>query len=121
MRRRLVRSTAVCLALAALAAPTALADPTDLRTLDAIDAAAAVERTQDLRTVDARDAAEGRGTYTAPNVVILKVPKPVPADDGIDWVDAGFGAGGLLALMLLGLGGSLAVVHRRQSHKTSGV
>ena len=92
-----------------------------MRTPDAIDAAAAGERTQDLRTADARDAAEGRGTYTAPNVVIVKVPKPVPADDGIDWVDAGFGAGGLLGLMLLGLGGSLTVVHRRQAHKTSGI
>jgi hypothetical protein len=132
MTRRLTRSTAVCLALAALAAPTALADPhaadvharaeaaqkQDLRSPDARDAATRAEAKQDLRSPDARDASEGRGTYTAPNVTVVKVPEPVPAAGGIDWADAGIGAGGLLALMLLGLGGSLTVVHRRQAHAT---
>jgi hypothetical protein len=135
MARRLTRSTAVGLALAALAAPTALADPhaadmharaesaqkQDLRSPDTRDAATRAETKQDLRSPDARDAGEGRGTYTAPNVMIVKVPEPVQADDGLDWADAGIGAGGLLGLMLLGLGGSLAVVHRRQAHATSGI
>ena len=130
MTRRLTRSTAVGLALAALAAPTALADPhaadmharaeaaqkQDLRSPDTRDAATRAETKQDLRSPDARDAGEGRGTYTAPNVMIVKVP--VQADSGIDWADAGIGAGGLLGLMLLGLGGSLAVGHRRQAHAT---
>jgi hypothetical protein len=135
MTRRLTRSTAVCLALAALAAPTALADPhaadvharaeaaqkQDLRSPDSRDAATRTEPKQDLRSPDARDASEGRGTYTAPNVMIVKVPEPVQAEGGIDWADAGIGAGGLLGLALLGLGGSLAVVHRRQAHATPGI
>jgi hypothetical protein len=33
---------------------------------------------------------------------------------GLDWGDAGIGAGGLLGLILLALGGTLAVMHRRQ-------
>jgi hypothetical protein len=135
MTRRLTRSTAVCLALAALAAPTALADPhaadvharaeaaqkQDLRSPDTRDAATRAETKQDLRSPDTRDASEGRGTYTAPNVMIVKVPEPVQAEGGIDWADAGIGAGGLLGLMLLGLGGSLAVVPRRQAHATPGI
>jgi len=135
MTRRLTRSTAVGLAIAAFAAPTALADPhaadtharaeaaqkQDFRSPDTRDAATRVEPKQDFRSPDARDAGEGRGTYTAPNVMVVKVPEPVPAEGGIDWADAGVGAGGLLALMLLGLGGSLAVVHRRQVHATPGI
>jgi hypothetical protein len=139
MTRRLTRSTVVGLALAAFAAPTALAVPIDLHTSDMTNAHAAVEQKQDLRSPDvgdaarspepkqdlrspdARDAGEGRGTYTAPDIMVVKVPEPVPADDGIDWADAGIGAGGLLGLMLLGLGGSLAVVHRRQADATPGI
>jgi len=135
MTRRLTRSTVVGLAIAAVAAPTALADPhaadtharaeaaqkQDLRSPDTGDAATRVEPKQDLRSPDARDAGEGRGTYTAPNVMVVKVPEPVPAEGGIDWADAAIGAGGVLALMLLGLGGSLAIVHRRQAHATPGI
>ena len=135
MTRRLSRSTAVGLALAALAAPTALADPhaadvharaeaaqnQDLRSPDTRDAATRAEPKQDLRSPDTRDAGEGRGTYTAPNVIVVKVPEPAPADGGIDWADAGIGVGGLLGLMLLALGGSLAVAHRRQAHATPGI
>jgi hypothetical protein len=117
MTRRLTRSTAVGLVLAALAAPTALADPHAADTHARAEAA----QKQDLRSPDARDAGEGRGTHTAPNVMIVKVPEPVQAEGGIDWADAGIGAGGLLGLMLLGLGGSLAVVHRRRAHATPGI
>lgn len=116
MTRRLIRSTAVGLALAAVAAPTALADPHAADTHARAEAA----QKQDLRSPDARDAADGRGTYTAPDVMIVKVPEPAPADGGIDWADAGIGAGGLLGLVLLAGGGSLAVVHRRQGHAMPG-
>ena len=117
MTRRITRSTAVGLALAALAASTALADP---HAAD-VHARAEAAQKQDLRSPDTRDAGEGRGTYTAPNIMVVKVPDPGPTDGGIDWADAGIGAGGLLGLMLLGLGGSLAVVHRRRAHATPGI
>lgn len=135
MTRRLTHSTAVGLALAVLVVPPALADPhaadlharaeaaqkQDLRSPDARDAGTHVQATQDLRSPDARDAGEGRGTYTAPNVMIVKVPQPAQAEGGIDWADAAIGAGGVLGLTLLALGGSLAVVHRRQADATLGV
>jgi hypothetical protein len=115
---RLTRSAALGLALAAVAAPTAGAQQ-DLRSPDARDAAQAAEArqdqpAQDLRSPDARDAGEGRGTFNAPEVTVVKVTDPSPASGGLDWGDAGIGAGGLLGLILLGLGGALAVVHHRQ-------
>jgi hypothetical protein len=98
------RSAALGLALAALAAPAAGAQQED-------------HPPQDLRSPDARDAGEHRGDVSAPEVTVVKVPQASPANEGLDWGDAGIGAGGLLGLMLLGLGGALAVVHhRRRGH-----
>lgn len=155
--RRLTRSAALGLALAALAAPTAAAQQDlrspdtrdaaegyappppssiaagtgsayeDLRSPDTRDAAEGYAPSptsaivsspaQDLRSPDSRDAAAGRGTFNSPEVTVVKVPEPSPAPSsggGLDWGDAGIGAGGLLGLILLALGGTLAVMHRRQ-------
>jgi hypothetical protein len=140
-RHRLARSAALGLALTALAASTASAntvDPRsqmgtsslagttssaprqDLRSADARDAARSAyarqgQPQQDLRSPDTRDLAEGRGTFSAPEVTVVKVTEPAPPGAGIDWGDAGIGAGSMLGLILLALGSSLAVVHRRQS------
>ena len=136
---RLTRSATLGLALVALVAPTAAAEAQDLRTPDARDAAgnagtappalpadlrspdaretvnnAVTGGITDLRTADARDAADGRGTFNAPEVALIKVPQPSPvAAGGMDWGDAGIGAGTLLVVILLGLGSVLAVMHRR--------
>jgi len=120
---RFTRPAALGLTLAALAAPTAAAQQ-DLRSPDARDAArtsslAGTTSTprQDLRPPDTRDYAEGRGTFNAPEVTVVKLAQPAPApagDGGIDWGDVGIGAGGALGLALLALGGTFAVVHRRQ-------
>ena len=123
-RSRFTRSAALGLALAALAAPTAGAQQ-DLRSPDARDAAQAAEArqdqpAQDLRLPDARDAAEGRGAFNAPEVTVVKVTDPAPESGGLDWGDAGIGAGGLLGLILLGLGSTLAVLHRRQGGPAGG-
>jgi hypothetical protein len=115
---RITRPAALSLAIAALAAPSAIAQEQDLRSPDARDAAAAAESqqglpTQDLRSPDARDAADGRGTFSAPEVTVVRLPESSPQGGGIDWGDAGIGAGGVLGLVLLAIGGTLAVVHRR--------
>jgi hypothetical protein len=139
-RHQLARSAALGLALAALAAPTASAEPDDLRSQagtsslagttspprqdlrspDTRDAALSAEarqgqQHQDLRSPDTRDYATGRGTFSAPEVTVVKVTDPPPPSAGIDWGDAGIGAGGMLGLMLIALGSILAVAHRRQS------
>ena len=73
------------------------------------------EARQDLRSPDARDAAMGRGTWSVPDVTVVRLPQPAPAAErGIDWGDAGIGAGTLFGVMVVGLGGAMAVVHRRR-------
>jgi hypothetical protein len=144
---RITLTVAAALTTLALAAPTAIGQPTrdsgairtsslagtsapsqDLRNPDnrAIQAAPAQEGyhssyggktgdpAQDLRSPDARDAALGRGTFSAPDIAVIKVPQPAPvADNGTDWRDVGIGAGGALGLALLALGATFAIVHRR--------
>jgi hypothetical protein len=118
---RLSRSAALALALAAFAAPAATAQQ-DLRSPDAKDAASAPEGQssvvqQDLRSPDVRDYAEGRGTFNAPEVTVVKVPvdRAQPATGRLDWADAGIGAAIMLGLVLLGFGGAFAVVRRRHT------
>ena len=119
-RHRLLCSAALSLALASLAAPVAGAQTQqDLRSPDTRDAAQTAEAPQDLRSPDTVDAAEGRGTHTSPEVLIVKSqpqtqPQPATAD-GIDWADAGIGAGTLLGLSLVALGSGLFVVHRKRA------
>ena len=97
----------------------------DLRSPDARDAAAgpAPGVPQDLRSPDARDAADGRGTSSAPEVMVVKVPQPAPEPQpistGIDWGDASLGAGGFLGLTVLAAGGSYVFLRRRQATPTA--
>ena len=138
-RRRLTRITALALVAGAIAAPAASArvpnpevsaaqqnmhasaatagTTQDLRSADARDAALRAETKQDLRSPDAVDAAAGRGTFSAPEVVVVKVqePQPQPVADGLDWADAGLGAGVLVGLCLIALGGTLFVTQRRHA------
>ncbi|HKH15999.1 MAG TPA: hypothetical protein VKA57_00615 [Solirubrobacteraceae bacterium] len=98
---------------------------TDLRAPDARipDAPRPAFIGSDLRAPDTRDAADGRGTFNAPEVMVVKLreqaPAPVQATDGLDWGDAGIGAAGLLGLAALALGGAFAVVHRRSTATTA--
>jgi hypothetical protein len=105
---RIAVLAALSLVLAAFAAP-ALAQQ-DLRNPDTRDVAKAGQF--DLRNPDTREMAEAGGA--APEVTVVRVPQPVPAaDTGLDWGDAGIGAGGMLGLVLLAAAGILAAAHRR--------
>lgn len=125
---RSTHAIALGLALAALAPATALAS-SDLRSPDARDAATASAAQSrylwgalepstaaapvDLRTPDARDAAAGRSAAGSPSVLVVKVPQHQSAGGGLDWGDAGIGAGGAVAVLALAAGGTLAVQRRR--------
>jgi hypothetical protein len=78
-------------------------------------AATTAAPSQDLRAPDTRDAALDRGTFSAPDVTVVKLapPAPVAVNAGIDWRDAGLGAG-LLAMTVLALAGATAILHRRR-------
>jgi hypothetical protein len=143
INHRITHIAAVALAIAAAATPAASAMPAadpvatseglpqDLRSPDTRDAAEGRRidtppppktPRQDFRHPDTRDFAEGRGTYNSPEVVVVRASPPAaqPAVGGIDWEDVGIGAGGLLGVALLGLGGALAIVHRRGARQLAG-
>ena len=92
----------------------------DLRMPDTVDAANAPSRktqpatpAQDFRMPDTRDLASGRGTSSAPDVIVVSVRETVP-ESGIDWAGVGIGAGGAIGLVLVSLGGALLVARRRR-------
>jgi hypothetical protein len=105
------------LALAVSAAPAALAQPIDLRSPDARDAAAAIRSATDLRNPDARHADAGGRIVAAGPPTWPLTPQPLnrprsavsaPPPSGLDWSSAGIGAAALLAalaLALVGIGG----------------
>jgi hypothetical protein len=98
---------ALSLLCAALAAPTSFAQQ-DLRNPDTRDAAEASYL--DLRNPDTRDAAE---SGASPAVTVFRLPQPDAVDAGLDWGDAGIGAGATLGLVLLLGAGTAAIAHRR--------
>ena len=53
-------------------------------------------------------------------VVDAPKPAPQPVADGMDWADAGIGAGGLLGLVLVAAGGTLVIAHRRSAARFAG-
>ena len=100
--------------LVAVAAPAAVAQPVDLRSPDARDAAAAAQQQTDLRSPDARDFAAGRRIVASTPVQVAKAPGATPAASGFDWGDAAVGAGGVIGVALVGAAGMAALVRRRQ-------
>jgi hypothetical protein len=108
---------AAVLAAATLAAP-ATARPIDATTQPArTDPAYALPR--DFVTADVRDADEGRGTYNAPPVIVVKVPQPAPArHDGVDWAHTAIGAGGATGLLAISLAGAITLRRRESSPHT---
>jgi hypothetical protein len=119
---RIRRSVALALAVTAVAAPAAVADTpvgSDQLSIHARHGGAAVDHVTpdardagrpapaiDLVSPDARDNGR-RGTPPA----VSSAPT-VAASDHFDWLDAGVGAAGLAALLLLG--GTAAVVRTRR-------
>jgi hypothetical protein len=130
---RLSRMVAIAIAASSLGVTSAAAGAVDLRSPDAVDAAAAAAAAPsgiDLRSPDAQDL--GRGVpSSAPALIDARSPDsidraaggvrptaaveivPAGPSSGFDWGDAGIGAGSVAALVLLALGGGLMVMHRR--------
>jgi hypothetical protein len=105
--------------LAALAPAGAVASD-DLRSPDARHPfVAPAAATPDLRSPDARDAAQGRGAAGSPRVLVARMPEYQSSGDGMDWGDAGIGAGGVVAVLVLTAGGNLALQRRRQVASTN--
>jgi hypothetical protein len=136
---RLSGMVAVVIAACSLGVTSAAAGAADLRSPDAVDAAAAAAVAPagiDLRSPDAQDL--GRGVpSSAPALIDARSPDsidraaggvrptaavqivPAGSSSGFDWGDAGIGAGSVAALVLLALGGGLMVMHRRHLHEAA--
>jgi hypothetical protein len=114
-QHQITRTAALAAAIAALAAPSALAHSTDLSSPDARDVG--YRPYQDMRSPDAIDASEGRGTFNSPGVTVLKVAQePAPQSSGVDWGDVSIGAGGALGVVAIGVGGAALLVRRPRRH-----
>lgn len=105
-------------AIAAGLRPTSQYTPSDVRTPDTVSASkpSTSEPVVDLRTPDARDHGEGRGTFNAPEVTVVKVADPAPTGSGFDWGDAGIGAAGMLGIFSIAAGSALLLTGRRRRH-----
>jgi hypothetical protein len=68
---------------------------------------------QDLRSPDTRDAASGRSTLGAPDVPVVKLPQPAPVR-GNPRIDSGHAIGAMVAMIVLGLAGAMAIARRRR-------
>ena len=70
----------------------------------------------DLRSADAKDAAVNPTlqSYGTPTVVGVASPTP-PSSSAFDWGDAGIGAGGTLAVIVIAVGGTVLVTRRRSA------
>lgn len=121
MSRRLSRTAALALAVAAIAAPAAQAQ--ELITPDARDAGRPVATVERI-TPDARDAGRpaAKVDLVSPDArdngrrepAPIIVSEPVATGDAFDWFDAGVGAAGL-ALLVLGYGAAITLRTRRHT------
>jgi hypothetical protein len=116
---RITAYAALTLVLASVAAPSAVGQQ-DLRNPDTRDAADVLSTdlgsplSTDLRNPDTREVADDGGA--TPKVTVVEVPVASPsAEAGLDWGDAGIGAGAMLGLTLLAVAGALTVMHRRSA------
>jgi len=117
MTRRIIRTATIAIAIAALAAPAALARPDappavtevehkqDARSPDAIDAATRDE--QNLRSPDAIDAATRPAPGSQANSPLNATPQAT-ADPGIAWTTIGIG----VAASLLAIGAIAGIASR---------
>ena len=124
---RIHHFTVATVAIALCAASPALAQSQDLRSPDAVaagepkapqiqdyrtpDAVNPVEPTSDLRAPDNRFGQPTGGPAPA-RVRIVEVPST-----GFGWGDAGIGAAGMLAVVMLAAGIGMAGVHHRRARR----
>ena len=124
---RFHRFTLAAVALALCAGAPAAAHAQDLRSPDAIAAGQPkAPQTQDYRTPDAVNPVEPTADLRAPDnrfgqptggpaplrVRIVEVPS-----SGFGWGDAGIGAAGMLAVVMLAVGIGMAGMHHRRARR----
>ena len=111
---RIATAAALALALAASIAPAASADPQPLARAEAAIAHTSTHPTATPATCG--DVCSGHGYGNVDVVALSPRVRPTPTaapNAGFDWSDAGVGAGGMLALILIAAGGVITLARRR--------
>jgi hypothetical protein len=110
MNRHVAKPLAVAgvLGVCAFAVPTASALQ-DQAGPDPQNQAPVAQQAADLRSPDAQDAAGNTSLRSYPVPTVLEVHP----SNGFDWDDAGIGAGGMLAAIVLVGGATLLITRRR--------
>jgi hypothetical protein len=124
---RIHRFTIATVAIALCAAAPAAAQTQDLRSPDAIAAGQPkAPQIQDYRTPDTVDPVEPTADLRAPdNRFGQPTGAPAPArvrivevpSSGFGWGDAGIGAAGMLAVVMLGAGVGMVGMHHRRARR----
>jgi hypothetical protein len=124
---RIHRFTIATVAIALCAAAPAAAQTQDLRSPDAIAAGQPkAPQIQDYRTPDPVDPVEPTADLRAPdNRFGQPTGAPAPArvrivevpSSGFGWGDAGIGAAGMLAVVMLGAGVGMVGMHHRRARR----
>ncbi|HET9738102.1 MAG TPA: hypothetical protein VFP78_08265 [Solirubrobacteraceae bacterium] len=116
----LIRTLAVALAFAAVAVPTAQAKFVDIHQplIEQSMPACPLNFSRNPVTKECRSPFETVKVPTS-SAPAPSAPAAEPSSGGIDWEDAGLGAGGALAMVLLAGGGAIAVAHRKRGLRTA--
>ena len=114
--QRIARVTAIALTTGAVAAPVASAYPprdASSQPVAASSNSAAQGPQQKAATYTRQDKQLVASSQSQAPVNAAPPSAPATASDGFDWVDAGIGAAGGLAISAVGIGGALALSQRR--------
>ena len=119
---RFHRFTLVAVALALCAGAPAAAQAQDLRSPDAAEAGQPKPpAVQDYRAPDRVDPAVGVAVNRSGQPLVGVPPARVRIvevqSNGFGWGDAGIGAAGMLAIVMLGVGIAMAVAHHRRGRR----
>ena len=115
-----IRTLAVALAFAAVAVPTAQAKFVDIHQplIEQSMTPCPLNFSRNPVTKECRSPFESVKVTPAP-APAPPAPAAEPAGGGIDWEDAGIGAGGTLAMVLLAGGAAMTVANRKRGLRTA--
>ena len=117
----LIRTLAIALAFAAVAVPTAQAKFVDIHQPLIEEQSMPACPLNFSRNPSTKECLSPFKTVRVPAspAPAPSAPAAQPSGGGIDWEDAGIGAGGTLAMVLLAGGGAMTVANRRRGVRTA--
>jgi hypothetical protein len=113
--RRITRQAGLATAVLALAAPTAGATaPDHIDRMQPAQPAPPTLVSGPQASPDISDYAQGRTPGEQPAVQVVRVTREVATSRGFDWDSAGIGAGVVIGIVLVGVGGLMTIARMRR-------